>query len=264
MLRVNIIASGNEYQEAAAWAAPTYTQQVSRPDLVSVLLPARQRLLPLLKSHSQEFGFRIGRFPFRLTSPHKFTSQLKCQAFWFAVSQLRKDDLLFLVDADTFCARPLRLSPDIEAAIRGGKVGLAQDIVDRHFQRPTDPWYLAPKERAAYVNSGVILASRGSSTLFGTFLRLSKQRRFLHGPFNDQKVINFAMGKYFRDKLVVLDNTFNAISQHGSPATIIGHCAGGAGYFGNHGGGRKLVHRKLCADLLGRNGSSKPHLNGEP
>lgn len=247
-LRVAVIASGKDYQEAAAWAAATYARQTVRPGSVCVLLPRRERLVPLLGRHARQFGFKLRRFPFRQIGQAKFTSQLKCQAFWFAVSQAGDDELLFLVDADTFCRKPLVIPRRMEEEILAGKIGLAPDIEDRHFSNPADPWYLAPEERTVYVNSGVILASRAGLPMFAMFRALSRQPPFLEGPFNDQKVINFAMGKYFRQKLLLLGRAFNAIGQGASRSFIIGHCAGGAGMLGTH--PRKQAHLQRCARLL--------------
>jgi hypothetical protein len=243
-----MIASGEDYQEAAAWAAPTYARQVARPARVSVLLPRGETPLPLLKAHARKFGFKIREFSFRPVGETKFTSQLKCQAFWFALFHSRPGEILFLVDADTYCLKPLKLSAGIQSAILGGKIGLAPDIEDRHFRSPADPWYLTPEERTTYVNSGVILASRASLDMFKTFRGLSRQPPFLQGPFNDQKVINFALGKYFRNKLLLLSEAYNAIDDRVSSATIIGHCPGGAGRLGSH--PRKQVHLRICAGLL--------------
>src|SRR6266446_2781123 len=105
MLRVAMIASGKDYQEAAAWAAPTYARQLPVAESVSVLVPEQEDAVELLKAHSEKFQFSIQRFPFCTVSKHKFTSQLKCQAFWFAVSQLQPGELLFIVDSDTYCRR---------------------------------------------------------------------------------------------------------------------------------------------------------------
>jgi IRX15/IRX15L/GXM len=253
--RVCIIASGREYQEAAAWAAPTYTRHLASPEAVAVLVPRGEGLTDLLRAHSQRYGFSIGRFPFRQISEHKFTSQLKCQAFLFAVQDLEDGEILFLVDADTFDLKPLALPIEVHAAIRGGRIGLAPDIEDRHSGVSTEPWYLAPTERAPYVNSGVIAASRKSLDLFRLFQRLSRQQRFFRGPFNDQKVINYALGKHFRDRLELLDKSYNGIGCHLSPDTIIGHCAGGAGWLGRQPRGQ--AHRSICAELL-RKGRFRP------
>jgi hypothetical protein len=247
-LRVALLASGKDYQAAAAWAAATYAQHAGQPDAVSVFVPNREILLDVLKTNSQRFGFAVQRFPFRTVSEAKFTSQLKCQWFLFCVSRLRESELLFLVDADTYCLKPLRLLPELAVAISEGKIGLAPDIEDRHFRSPAQPWYLAPQARVTYVKSGVILASRKALPLFRRFRQLSEQPRFLHGPFNDQKVINFALGKYFRHNLVLLDTKYNGIRHPLASATVIGHCAGGAGRLGQS--SRKSLHLNICTGLL--------------
>src|ERR1051326_5872925 len=100
MLRVAIIASGRAYQEAAAWAAATYAHQLGAPEHVCVLLPQKERRVKRLLIHANKFGFAIERFPFRLISEQKFTSQLKCQAFHYAVSRLNKSEALLIADAD--------------------------------------------------------------------------------------------------------------------------------------------------------------------
>ncbi len=41
-MRVAIIASGKGYQEAAAWAAPTFLAHMHRPNQVVVLLPEQE------------------------------------------------------------------------------------------------------------------------------------------------------------------------------------------------------------------------------
>jgi len=247
-LRVAIIACGQAYQEAAAWAACTFARPAADVDEVSVLLPEQETEIKALKIRSKSFCFSLQKFPFRPISEKKFTSQLKCQAYLFAVSQLNEGDLLFLVDADTCCLKPLVVPPDVESAIRSGKIGLASDIADHHSRNPADPWYLAPTERLTYVNSGVILVSRHAQGLFERFCELSQQEDFLRGPFNDQKVINFALGKYFRDKLLLLDKAFNDIGRAFSTRTMIGHFAGGAGYLAKQ--PRKRAHQTACGVLV--------------
>lgn len=245
-----IVVSGVPYQEAAAWAAPTYCWQVNPPEAVCVVVPEGEAVLDSLKAHSLEYGFRIKRFPLKVVSERKYTSQLKCQGFLAAVSELKTGELLLLVDADTYCLKRLSVLPEVRSAVLAGKIGLVPDILNHHFQNPAEPWYLTPKERRTYVNSGVILASRKSLDMFKTFRRLSDQRRFLHGPFNDQKVINFALGKFFGDRLLLLGSDYNGIRNQISPTTIIGHCTGGAGFLGAQ--PRRLAHLGICAELLGK------------
>jgi len=247
-LRVIIITSGREYQEAAAWAAPTFARHLRDPREVSVLLPEQEDVIDALAGHSLKFGFQIERFPLRAARDEMFTSRLKCQAFVFAVSCLNPHELLLLVDADTCCLKPLAVPTGIEDEILKGKIGLAPDIEDRHFQKETDPWYLVAEERTTYVNSGVILAGARSLDLFKTFQELSEQSLFLHGPFQDQKVINFALGKYFRNRLVLLDPVYNGINPVLSTRTLIVHYAGGAGYLGSQ--ARKAAHEEVCRGTL--------------
>ncbi len=164
------------------------------------------------------------------------------------MSQLADGELLFLVDADTHCAKPLVISPEVEDAILSGKIGLVPDITDRHCKITDRPWYLGPEERTIYVNSGVVLASRSSIPMFETFVELSQLPQFLGGPFNDQKVINFALGRYFWDKLIVQDKAYNGMRAYRSSSTIIGHCPGLAGRLGEE--PRAAEHQALCANIL--------------
>jgi hypothetical protein len=351
MLYLGIVVSGPDYQEAAAWAAATYIRRLNSPDALTVFLPEGEVEAELLKEHSRAFGFRVKRFNFSKVSPNKFTSQLKCQGFHHAVSRLANGDVLFLVDADTYCLGPIELgaritpSPPDEGRRRGsgrggadqlallsvarssrgerdargevvsvieltehngskssrsasdskrgkgtadqiplsptlspfvphgeresrsvdrilnsihqGSIALVPDIQDRHDEEttPADPWYLVPQERLAYVNSGVIAAGSASLGLFEKFRELSEQPAFLRGPFNDQKVINFALGRHFRDRLALLDERFNYIHRPGQfqrppEGTVIGHCAGGAGWISYANGYRKRAHQKICESIL--------------
>jgi hypothetical protein len=249
MLRLTIIASGKAYQDAAAWGAPTYLVHTERPDLVTVLVPEQESPSDLLIRHADKYGYTIEKFPLRIVIEQKYTSQLKCQGFCHAVSKIINEDLLLLVDADTCSMRPLNFSQETRAGVLSGKIGLAPNRID--FNRgvnPAKPWYLRPDERTTYVNSGVILASRGSLDMFECFSHLSGRPDFLRGRFNDQKVINFALGKYYKDRLWLLDRAYNTKDQLLSDETIICHYLGGAGSLGAQ--PRKEAHEKMCARLL--------------
>jgi|ERR1700722_18563610 len=253
MLRVAIIASGLEYQEGAAWAAATFAHVAPAAAAVQVLIPAGEQQSPVLNQHAALYKFSVNEFPFKRISQNKFTSQLKCQGYLHIVSATPTGDVLLLVDADTYCTRPLILSGTLKKEIGTGKIGMVRDVKDRHFNRPRCPWYLRPEERVPYVNSGVILTTRSSIDLFDTFASLSAEERFLRGPFNDQKVINYALGKFFRDRLVILDSIYNGMRKYLTAETIIGHCAGGAGRFGSSMQNRKAAHQKICQNILDRN-----------
>ena len=250
MLTVAIIASGTDYQAAAALTAATFARHVPVPAGVSVWLPEGEFQQDGLAIAGMKHGFVMRHFPFRQVSDQKFTSQLKCQAFVAAVARTQPDDLLFIVDADTCCLQPLAVPEAIAQAVLGGKLALAPDIEDRHFPSPEDPWYLPPEGRLPYVNSGVILTGRRALDLFVEFRDLSEQPRFLHGPFNDQKVINYALGKSHRHRFVALPAEYNAILPH--PQPLITHFAGGAGELGRPGNSRKETHRQLCHRVLQR------------
>ena len=247
MLKVAVIASGRAYQKAAAWAASTFAVFLTHPSRVSVMLPANERIDPFLAKKADQFHFHLERFPFKTRSRKHFTTPLKCQAFEWQVANLKLKEIVLFADADTACLRPIRLPSRLRTGILAGKVGVAADIVDRHFTDPDAPWYLTPTERSVYVNSGVILASRRSLPFFRRVRQLSSEQRFLTGPFHDQKVINFAIGKYFHRKLLVLKKEFNSIGEV-SEKTVIAHFAGGAGLLDRH--PREANHRRLCAAVL--------------
>jgi hypothetical protein len=247
-LKIGLIACGDEYQTAAAWAAATYTRFLPNPSAVSIWVPKWERLKPRIQANAKRYGFQIRKFRLKLVSYLKFTSQLKCQGFLAAASELREDELLLLVDADTFCRRALSFSVEVLAVVQGGGIALAPDLIDRHIVNPKDPCYLAPEERVSYVNSGVILAGKKSLSMFRKFRELSERPRFLRGQFNDQKVINYALGKYFKGRLALLGREYNHMRDHAGSGALIGHCTGGAGCLSRQ--PRETVHRRICRALL--------------
>lgn len=245
-MHVSIIASGRVYQEAAAWAAATYVKHLQTLGSVSVYVPSGETCAHLLASHSREFGFAIKSFPFEPTKAQNLNSELQCKGFWHAVSDVGPEELLFIVDADTFCAKPLVVSEEISDAIAGGKIGFVKDICNRHSRKKEDPWFLSYDERRPYVNAGVVLASANSLVAFSMFLELSKQSQFLHATFYGQSIINYALGKYFKDRLLILDRQYNSMGYFDS-STIIGHFAGGMGGLGDQ---RKAQHLQKCAEII--------------
>jgi hypothetical protein len=248
MIRVVIMASGQEHQEAAAWAAPTYARGLDQPGAVSVLLPAQEEPVDILKVHSKQFGFTISSFDFSAKQGFKYVMQLKCQAFLHAISRLKSDELLFIVDADTCCCKPLFLESKAEAAIFGGKIGLGPDIKNRHPNKPGDPWFVPREQRNTYVNAGVIVTSLEGLDMFALFLDLSQQASFAYPPFGDQTIINFALGKHYRDRLLLLSTAYNEIRLHFSITNFIAHFAGSKDSLEK--AKRLVVHRQLCARLL--------------
>ena len=258
-MRIIITASGPAYQEAAAWAAATFALQAGTEHNVLVLIPSSEPVRRILNAHARKFGFSIGRFPFRQISESKYTSQLKCQAYAAALSELKRGEIALFADADTCCVRPLSFPVAVVSSVHTGGIGLAPDIADRHFISRSDPWYLAPEERLPYVNSGVILASTKSIERFRRFRALSEQPKFLCGPFNDQKIINYAMGKYFRDGLVQLDQKYNSIGPPFAASAVIAHHAGGAGWLAQQ--RRKAIHQAHCAEILEKKGAAARLLN---
>ena len=248
MLNIVIITSGRAYQQAAGRAAATYASLITVPHSIFVFIPESENQLTTLKAYSRRFRFSVESFPFVRVSERKFTSQLKCQGFLFALSAFRDDELVLFVDADTYCLKAIHFSKEIQTGIAGGKIGFVPDIKCRHCSRPEKPWYLQHNERATYVNSGVILTSSKSLDFFKKVAALSSEDAFLRGPFNDQKVINFALGRYFKDRLLLLDNVYNGMSKYRTAMTVIGHCAGGAGRFA--GTVRNKLHKNICGQIM--------------
>ena len=242
-----MIASGRPYQEAAACSAPTYVRNLPGDSRVVLLLPDAEKICEELIESERNHHFTIQRFPFAPVSDRKFTSQLKCQAFVHAFSNVSADELILFVDADTCCLRRIGIASDIAETLRNGRIGMVADIEDRHFKSPQDPWYLTEQERLTYVNSGIIAASRRSLPMFQRFRALSEEPRFLCGPFNDQKVINFALGRHFPDRLALLERKYNWIGPPFSPSAMIAHFAGGAGYIGQQ--RRKIEHQEWCQKI---------------
>lgn len=248
MLNIIIITSGKAYQQAAGRAAATYASLITVPHSIFVFIPESESQLTTLKTYSRRFRFSVKSFPFVRVSERKFTSQLKCQGFLFALSAFRDDELVLFVDADTYCLKSIHFSKEVQTAIADGKIGFVPDVKCRHCSRPEKPWYLRPDERVTYVNSGVILASPKSMDFFEKVAALSSEDAFLRGPFNDQKVINFALGRHFKDRLLLLDNVYNGMSKYRTAMTVIGHCAGGAGRFS--GTVRSELHKSICGEIL--------------
>jgi len=251
-LHINIIASGDGYQETAAWAAPTYVRQVGTIATVSVFVPEGEAHSDLLRAHSEKFAFRICTFPFVPTAKVKFTTQLKCQGFSFAISQIRNEDLVLFVDADTCCLRSFNLPSKWESAVLRGDIGLVPNRLNFHEQNPKVPWYLLPEEQLAYLNSGVILASMNTADIFKQFLELSSMPEFSLGRFNDQLVINYIIGKFCRHRLLLMDKAYNTEAKLIQADTIIGHFLGGAGDLGKR--NRKEKHKAKCLNILTQQG----------
>jgi len=249
ILHIMITAAGGAYQRAAAASAATFAIHNASNARISVLLPSTERISSHLRQHSRQFGFAVQKFPFDPGNPDYITSWLKCQAFVWALERVALDDLALFADADTCCLKPIRLGLGIQKKILRGRIGMVLDIVDRHFEDPKVPWYLTPRERRPYVNSGVIFAANASLPFFQFILKLSREPRFLKGPFQDQKVLNFAFGKHFPNTLLLVPRRFNAICSCAAD-TAITHFAGGAGLLGKQ--SRAADHLKTCRRELAK------------
>jgi hypothetical protein len=249
MLNITIIAAGKDYQNAAAWAAPTYVQNLSQPGVVDVLLSDQEKPLDILKEHSERFGFTIKTFPFAPQENVKYLMQLKCQAMHYAVSHLKPDELLFLADADTCCCRALTLDEWVQAEMFAGKIGLVPDLRDRHNDNLQEPWYLPRHKRDTYVNAGVILTAVYALDMFKLFLDFSKRTEFSNPPFGDQAIINFVLGEHHRGRLLLLSGDYNEMRRDLSITTkFIAHFPGGKRL--RVLSSRLASHQKLCMQIL--------------
>jgi hypothetical protein len=249
MIKIYIIASGVSYQKAASFAAATFALQSKHLAEITVLIPRGESISGILSVNAKTYGFRILFFPLKLVSKNKYVSQLKCQGFAYGISLLNSDDLVIFADADTFCNKLIIIDEEMRKDLLSGKVGLVPDKKDRHTNNPQKPWYLTPEKRAPYVNSGVIFASLQSKDVFDKFMELSKKPEFLIGPFNDQKVINFAFGEFFRDRLILLNQKYNSMKYLRDQEALICHCAGGVGKFGTL-QGRSERHYTFCSRII--------------
>lgn len=259
MLKVFFIVTGHEYQMAAAWSAATFAMNAGSNAAVTVLLPQSENIIEVLRQHAADFRFEIKNFPFKPISEKKLTSQLKCQGFVAATQTLSDSDLALFADADTYCIKPVEFGVQMTLSILNGCIGLVKDVKDRHTNCRRRPWFIPQSCRMPYVNSGVMLVARRGFDVLEKFCELSGDERFLYGPFNDQKVINYALNKFFPGRLVLLDKVFNGMPAFFSSDTVIGHMAGGAGKYGTKQLGRKQRHLKKCLAL-----TTKPRIKLNP
>jgi hypothetical protein len=244
-----------EYQDAAALAACTFVIHASFSGAVTVLLPSNEKPSALLTHSAKELGFIIETFPFKPNHKQSFTSQLKCHAYAWQIPKLGRKEIILLADADTCCLKRIELPLDVAREILRGRVALVPDIVDRHPQDPSLPWYLAPLERSVYVNSGVIFASVRARGFFESVRKFSNEPRFLTGPFEDQTLINFSLGRHYPSLLLPLDRRFNTIGPV-CEQTEIAHFAGGAGLLARQ--ERKNHHQQMCLSVLNARGHPAP------
>ena len=249
MVNITIIAAGNEYQIAAAWAAPTYMKYLPQGGMVSVLLSDEEKPLELLKKHSELFGFAIKTFPFEAERSAKYIMQLKCRALFHVVSHLKSNELLFYVDADTCCCRPLTFESQFTKAAFAGKICFAPDLRDRHENNVRMPWYLSPGERDTYVNAGVMLTTACALDMFKLFLDISKRKQFSNPPYGDQTIINYVFGKYHNGRLFLLNRDYNEMRYSIPTSTkFVAHFPGGKA---PQDLSKKFArHKNLCIEIL--------------
>jgi len=251
MIDVVLIASGEEYQTSASWAAATYATMLNGVGEVRVLVPANETLTSILIHNADRYNYTVDSFELTLISARKYTCQLKCHAFVYAIRTLHNNAHALIVDADTVCIGRLAFDSRICSSIARGNIAMVPDVRDRHPTRARSPWYVKPDNRLPYVNSGVILAGSNSLDMFERFLCLSKEEKFLRGPFNDQKVINYSLNTDFPNRLMVLDSIFNGMRAYRGPETRILHYAGGAGQLGVLGSKRCAEHFRACVSVIG-------------
>lgn len=249
-MEIAIIASGPNYQECASWSAATYVRyhETAR---VRVLVPEGEIVGHLLAANSGRFNYQVEHFQMNLVSKKKFTSQLKCHGFLHAIdTMIMRDSIIWLVDADTVCCRKICLDVGIEQAILQGRVGMVVDVKDRHTKSTKKPWYVPKELRLPYVNSGVIATGYLARDMFQRFVALSKEERFLRGPFNDQKVINWGLCQEFNRRLVLLGGKYNGMRRFRSEHSILLHFGGGAGKIEHGQNRRKSQHLANCLRAL--------------
>jgi hypothetical protein len=247
VLAVAIVASAPAYQRAASWAAATFAIHARSPDSVSVLVPQQEPICVCLQRRSRHFGFSVERFPLTARRPANFTGWLKCQAFVWKLRRISDSDVVLFADADTACLKAIRLPSLTKREISTGQIGLVADIADHHCRTHGVPCYLRPKERQTYVNTGVLFAAKRSIRFFELVLSLAKRPGFLDGPFQEQKIINFALGRHYPSHLTVLDKKFNAM-RIVDARTVIAHFAGGAGRLETQ--PRRHRHVRFCSEIL--------------
>jgi hypothetical protein len=227
--KVMMIVSGRDYQDMAAWAAPTYATLMDRPEHLSVLVPEPEPHNLFLQRHAHKFGFGLGSFrPTKAKHP-KHVGPLKCGAWVEAISRLNHNEILFLVDADTVLFHPLQLSKQLESRIAQGTIGMARCGLDSFEEDVENPWFIPVDQRVPRLNSGVIICSKASLDMFQTFLELSQQPHVLCAGLNDQLVMNYALSTKYSNRLVILDRCYNSLGlpKKWMVEPMIAHCAGG-------------------------------------
>ena len=252
MIKIVIPVSGQDYQDMAAWAAPTYALLMDRPDLLSVILPEDEPPNYLLSNHAKRFGFSLGTFKKPEKTHWKYTAPLKCSAFLQTVERLNHNDVVFMIDADTVLYHPLEISPVLSSKILRGYIGLAKCGGNFHVIDPDNPWFVPPEKRLTHVNSGVILAGRVSADMFKTFFELSNKPQVVCASLCDQLVINYSLDMYYSDRFVLLDRCYNSmgppVCQRQVAVPMISHMLGGPNNI--HRGGRRDYHRNECMKIL--------------
>jgi hypothetical protein len=258
VIKTVMIVSGRDYQDMAAWSAPTYTMLTDRPDNLSVLVPESEPHNFLLKRHADKYGFGLGTFTPTKAKHPKHVGPLKCGAWVDVISRLNHNEILFLVDADTVLFQPLAISKPLTEKILKGGIGMAKCGLDSFEDDPENPWYVTFDKRVPRLNSGVIVCSKSSIDMFKTFLELSQRPHVLCAGLNDQLVMNYALSMKYSNRLTILDRCYNALGLPNKwmAEPMIAHCAGGPNHNANN---RWDWHREECIKRIEKYEKSKYH-----
>lgn len=244
-IRVSIamVVSKPKFQYAARMSTATFYHYTDYP--MYVYTPKGEEI-------SREIDVKgIKRqFDFNYDTKLRYATQLKPQGFLQILKDLDDDEIVMLLDADTFCIRPFGLTYDIIREVKKGKIAMVPEPWNRYESLhgdPKRPDYIPKEKRLTYVNSGVIIASKKSIDMFEKFVEMSKEPGFSLGPFHDQTIINYALCQYFPDRVYYIDKKWNGVCTHDPETTIIGHNGGGVGVGV---GEPESRHSQVCKAIL--------------
>jgi len=239
-VRTAIIASGAAYLRAAGLAAATVRLRSGLDGTIEIWVP-RGEDVAAIEPAIGPFELTLRRFDHQPRAP-KPVAHLKLGAL-----VAMGDGPLLVLDADVCCQRPVELP-----ALLAGQVAGVRDRRDGS-PRVGDPWHV-PGVRP-YVNSGVLLWGPQTIDLRASLLDFADDPGLLGGPFEDQRVLNYALQGTFADRLVLLPPTLNAIRWRWPRRAVLRHFAGGAGrYAERRGGGR---HARACRRIVRIHGDAE-------
>jgi len=247
-LQVAITAHGATYQRMAALAARTY-RACSGAEQIAVQVPDGEAICDELVATIEDCGLTLRRFGWTppATKPH---ASLKIAGWRLALQEadLRDDELVLHVDADTCCQGELRPSPTLVAQVRGGAIAAAADRQPGWPSDRYDPWFVAAP-RPVYVNSGVLLLSPACSPLVQRCEELSGTPALAEGRYGDQRVLNYVIATGAR--CAALPAGWNAIRPRLPGRARVLHFAG-AGGDPHSFSKQRARHARACARVINR------------